>query len=512
MQKIWKILLWVGVIGMLAGLVLYSITGLWRWYSVTTEIVGLVLVIGTIIANFRTVVQALGRRSTKYGISMVIGGLFVLGILAAVNFFFYRNNYRSDWTQQKTFSLSDQTTKILKNLGKDVQVYAFWNDNDNARSQIQELFVEYNNISPRFQYEFLDVDKNADLAQQVYEIEQYGTIVFKTETKEERWEPAPQFGGARPPQEEDITNTLIKVLRDEQKTVYFITGHGEVDLEDAQSRDGYGVAKTALEKQFYKVSSLDLMSMDAVPQDASAVVIAGADKPYLAHETAALTRYLKAGGGVVVLLDPAPKPDFRAFLTPFDITPDNDIVVDPSLENRLFGGNPGTPMVRQYGEHAITKDFPYATIFHMTRSLQVSGSATALAISGGSAWGETDLANLQQGVSFGENDIPGPLNLAAVTNVPSDSTGGKAGRLVVVGDSDFATNIQFNTQGNGNFFTNIVSWLAQDDDLISVSSKQMENRPLNMTAGDLRIVLYVIILFGLLIMGQGVRVYLKRRR
>lgn len=512
MQKLWKILLWVGVIGIVAGLVLYSVVGLWRWYSVTTEIVGLVLVLGTVIMNFRSVIQALGRRSTKYGISMVIGGLFVLGILAAVNFFFYRNNYRSDWTQQKTFSLSDQTTKILRNLEKDVHVYAFWNDNDNARNQINELFIEYNNISPRFHYEFLDVDKNADIAQQVYAIEQYGTIVFKTETKEERWEPAPQFGGARPPQEEDITNTLIKVLRDEQKTVYFISGHGEVDLDDAQSRDGYGTAKAALEKQFYRIATLDLMSSDRVPGDASAVVIAGADKPYLQHELTALTNYLKQGGGVAVLLDPAPKPDFREFLSPFGITPDNDIVVDPSLENRLFGGNPGTPLVRQYGDHQITKDFPYATIFHMTRSLQISGQADALAISGGSAWGETDLANLQQGVSFGENDLQGPLNIAAVTSVPSDSVNGKPGRLVVTGDSDFANNIQFNTQGNGNFFTNIVSWLAQDDDLISVSPKQIENRPLNMTAGDLRIVLYVIILFGLLIIGQGLRVYLKRRR
>ncbi|HCW75274.1 MAG TPA: hypothetical protein DHU63_01910, partial [Candidatus Marinimicrobia bacterium] len=61
-------------------------------------------------------------------------------------------------------------------------------------------------------------------------------------------------------------------------------------------------------------------------------------------------------------------------------------------------------------------------------------------------------------------------------------------------------------------FTNIVSWLAEDEDLISVTPKQMENIPLAMTAGDLRVVVYAIILFGLLIIGQGIRIYLKRRK
>ncbi len=512
MKKLWKILLWTGVLGIVVGLVLYSLSGLWHWYSVTTEITGLVLVLGAIGVNFKLIIQSLGRRSTKYGISMVLGGLFVLGILAAVNFFFYRNNYRADWTKQHTFSLSDQTAKILKHLDKDVHVYAFWNDNDNTRKQIQQLFDEYNNISSKFHYEFLDVDKNAAEAQQVYHVEKYGTIVFKTDTKEERWEPTPARGSARPPQEEDITNTLLKAIRNEQKTVYFVTGHNEVNLEDSQSRNGYGLAKAALEKEFYKVETLDLMTTDVVPEDASAVVIAGSDKPYLTHETDALSKYLHHGGGVVVLLDPAPKPDFADFLKPFGIVPDNDVVVDPSLENRLFGGSPGMPLVRHYSDHAIVKDFPYATVFPMTRSLQVSGDAQAIALTGGNAWGETDLTNLQNGVAKSSADVNGPLNIAAATAVKSDSSNGKPGRLVVVGDSDFASNIQFNNQGNGNLFTNIVSWLAADEDLISVSPKQMENRPLNMTAADLRLVVYIIILFGLLIIGQGVRIYLKRRR
>lgn len=512
MQKIWKMLLWIGIIGIMVGMVLYSVAGIWKWYTTTIEIVGLVLVFGTILMNFKAVLQTLGRRSTRYGISMVLGGLFVLGILAAVNFFFYRNNYRADWTTQNSFSLSEQTTKILKSLDKEVQVKAFWNDNDNAKTQVKELFNEYNNISPKFQFEFIDVDKNADIAQQVYHIEKYGTIIFSTATKEERWEPNPAMGGSRPPQEEDITNTLLKAIRDEQKTVYFVTGHGEVNLDDDQSREGFGIAKAALEREFYAIKTLDLMSTDAVPSDASAVVVVSPDKSYMTHEKQALTHYLKNGGGVVVLLDPTPKPDFKDFLRPFGITPDNDVIVDPSLENRLFGGNPGMPLVRQYGDHQITRDFPYATVYSLTRSLQISGAAQPLAITSDNAWGETDLANLQKGVSQGNDDIPGPLNIAVATTVPSDSTNGKPGRLVVVGDSDFATNIQFKNQGNGNFFTNIVSWLAEDEDLISVTPKQMENIPLAMTAGDLRMVVYVIIIFGLLIIGLGLRIYLKRRK
>ncbi len=57
--------------------------------------------------------------------------------------------------------------------------------------------------------------------------------------------------------EEDLTNAIIKVGRTEAKTVYFVQGHGEKDLEDTE-RGGYSGVKKGLEREGYKVAVLNL--------------------------------------------------------------------------------------------------------------------------------------------------------------------------------------------------------------------------------------------------------------
>ncbi len=51
-------------------------------------------------------------------------------------------------------------------------------------------------------------------------------------------------------------------------------------------------------------------------------------------------------------------------------------------------------------------------------------------------------------------------------------------RLVVVGDSEFANNLYYSAQGNGNLFMNIISWLAEEEDLIAIRAKEPEDRRL----------------------------------
>src|SRR6185295_3137046 len=108
-------------------------------------------------------------------------------------------------------------------------------------------------------------------------------------------------------------------------------------------------------------------------------------------------------------------------------------------------------------------------------------------------------------------DLKGPVSLAvAATKDLADS---KKARLVVVGDSDFASNSVFGLQGNGNLFLNTVSWLAQDESFISIRPKNPEDRRLTMTEAQGRLVSFVMLLFlpvGVLI--TGISVWMKRRK
>jgi ABC-type uncharacterized transport system involved in gliding motility auxiliary subunit len=61
-------------------------------------------------------------------------------------------------------------------------------------------------------------------------------------------------------------------------------------------------------------------------------------------------------------------------------------------------------------------------------------------------------------------------------------------RLVVVGDSDFASNTLFQNYLNGDMFLNSVNWLSQgDDSLLSIRPKEANNRTLKVTPKQARI-------------------------
>ncbi len=78
------------------------------------------------------------------------------------------------------------------------------------------------------------------LAQQ-YEITSYGTIVFESEDRRQEI-----FGV----DEQSLTGSILKVSRETQKVVYFLTGHGERD-PGGYDQSGYSPVRDALERDNY---------------------------------------------------------------------------------------------------------------------------------------------------------------------------------------------------------------------------------------------------------------------
>jgi ABC-type uncharacterized transport system involved in gliding motility auxiliary subunit len=193
----------------------------------------------------------------------------------------------------------------------------------------------------------------------------------------------------------------------------------------------------------------------------------------------------------------------------------NNFVVDASGMGQLLGTGPTIPLVTSYGHHKITERFRVMTFFPLVRSVTpaktpVNGiNAETLLSSNERSWGETNMKSNE--ASFDEKvDLKGPVSLAVVAT--KDLGDNKKGRLAVYGDSDFASNLAFGTQGNGNLFLNTVSWLAQDENFISIRPKDPDDRRLTMTEAQGKLVSYLTLLFlpaGVLV--AGVSVWMKRR-
>ena len=95
---------------------------------------------------------------------------------------------------------------------------------------------------------------------------------------------------------------------------------------------------------------------------------------------------------------------------------------------------------------------------------------------------------------------------------PADAPKKPQMRIMVVGDSDFASNAAAGIQGNADLFVNMNNWLTQQEDLISIHPRDTGDRRVTMTADQQRRLLWMSLLFipGL-ILGSGIYTWYQRR-
>ncbi len=464
----------------------------------------------------------------KYGLNTGVGIVLIFGIVVLVEAISYQNNKRFDLTSSKQYTLSDQTTKILKSLKQDIKITGFFNQTQRKEQEaFRDLLGQYSYHSSKFSYEFVDPDKNPGKAKR-YQITSYGTTVVESGDKEEK---IFETG------EQKLTNAILKVTREGKKVIYFSKGHGEKNIENINEQ-GYSFAKKAIEDSNYEVKELLLATADNLPEDANLLIIAGQQKPFLNTEFEAIKKYIEIGGKIFFMLDPGDYPETTDFLEQYGISLQKDIVVDKI--SRIFGVDPSMPVITQYGDHPIVKDFSIATFFPLTRSVGKTTnpvgdiSITPLVETSPNSWAETDLDRYEQGEAVFENgkDKKGPITIGMVaslnkkrnlTDTSSHTTGHqgtkteddkkiKEGRIVVIGDSDFASNSRINVLGNSDFFLNVVNWLLEEEDLISIRPKESTGKIFTLTKGQQKMIFWIplVIMPGILIL-SGIAVYKKRK-
>ncbi len=467
------------------GLILNSIVPERRAATLSIAGFGAVLLVAGIVLNAARIAAAIKGRRVRAASASVGYTLTVLAVVVLVNFLAGRHHKRFDLTENKTFSLSEQTLKVLDSLNDDVTVTVFARDTGEGPSQkLKDLLDEYSDRSRHLQARFIDPDRNPGEVKR-YNVTEEGTVIFERAKSEARTTTG---------DEEALTNALIKVTSDKALVVYFVSGHGEHDVENSD-RGGLSLLKGVMEKQNYQVKPLVLNQ--GVPADASALVIAGADKPFLEAEVAMISTYVAGGGRLLLMQDPGTDPGFGTLLAGFGAAVRKDVVIDKV--SQLFGGDARIPMVAPDAydrAHPITKTFGYQTIYPLASSIDVKEpapegvTAASLAHTSELSWGEASEQEIQSGRIHLDDgvDTRGPITVAAAferksapaaTPDPVPATNpagetkpeGKASRLVLFGDADFASNNYFNAGGNGDLALNAIAWLVEQGELIAIRPK-----------------------------------------
>ena len=437
-------------------------------------VIGIALIVAAIVMNVDALRERLSsgeaRRAGKYGTSAVLSTLLGLAILGMLGFLSTRYHHRFDWSEQKIHTLSDQSRKVLEGLDQDVQVVALVNKID--QGPVRELLDRFAYQSERFKVEYADPNERPGL------LEQFG---IQPGQLGEGGLVRVAIGGESVEvsqiDEDHITNAMVKLTRTGEKVVYFVTGHGEraIEGEDATTREGFQRAAEALKNENYRVEPLLISNMKDVPEDADVVIVAGATRPLFDEDLGVLGRYLARGGALMALVDPRVATNWVDQLRGWGANIGDDIVVDRTLA--LFG-RPFTPFAGQYNpEHPITRDFRDprndAVIFHEARSVRPADGAPLETIvsTGADSWGERDFALLdrENAAAIDPGDVPGPVSvMIAGTPVLAGQDGQAEARLVVAGDTNFASNEFLDAGRNRDLFLNAANWLIGDVEAIAI--------------------------------------------
>jgi gliding motility-associatede transport system auxiliary component len=526
LKRILGLLGWLGVALVLSALAISQLRPEWQWYR-TLAFGGLVCTLVYVLSQWREVAREFSGRQARYGTLSIASILVVLGIIAALNYLAGRHNKRWDLTAARQYTLSEQTKKVLQGLKKPVRATVFARTEDFERFRTR--LDEYTYQTKQLTVEYVDPEKRPAMAERLKE-NALGTIVLEYEGRVQR---------VTSDSEQDLTNGLIKVVEGKEHKVYFVQGHGEHDMSGSDER-GFSAIVNELKGDNFTAESLVLLQQ-AIPADASVVVIAGPQSDLLPQEIDKLKTYLSKAGKLFVMIDPPQKADappptnLLALLKDWSVDVGNNAVLDPM--SQLRGADPSVPVAAPpYPYHAITNNFRFLTAYPYTRSVKpIEGgsggrTATTFVQSGRNSWAETDLKLLTtQGEAQPEpdkGDVQGPVSLAVAVSAPAadapkpDANAGADNgdqtkpetRLVVMGDSDFASNGVVGTGGNREMFLNVVNWLAQQENLIAVRPRNPEDRRITLTAGQDRFIFWltVLILPGAILLA-GVQTWWRRR-
>lgn len=388
------------------------------------------------------------------GMTGMLGSLIMTQVLVA------RRGWRLDLTVGQQYVLSDYARRILADLDQDVRVTAFLRDNDPRNSDIEDLLSRVGLAAPRVTHQLVDVNRNPAVARR-YGVRSYGAVAVEAGSRRKLIPAA---------DEPSLMAAIVQVTRPMQRRVYVLTGHGERGINETDRNTGYSLAHAALVQELSEVSELAVLNDRPVPDDARVLLIAGPRTDLLTSELLALDAYLRRGGSVLLLLDPGTVPGLAAFLRRYGIVVGDDVVLDE--QNRLFAGDFLTMVVRERAiGHPVSSALQSEPLMSRVRPVALASPADGVGIellkTADASWRSSDPTVFSTGVgAFAPGrDRRGPVPVGVAVRVPGID--GRTGRMIVLGDSDFATNFFIGYLGNRDLLLNAVNWLAGDEQLIA---------------------------------------------
>ena len=517
-------LILAGVIALVTGIAVVAFISSMRLYGYIDIVIGGVLLGGVGSVLFSNVLTAFLSRTGRYGANtLILVGAFT-GIIIVTNVISFENNSRMDVTATNQFSLGSRTKDVLSNLSEDVRATAFYKDEKDTdtpdlavrRNKVLNTLEEFDSRSSKFTYRVVDPDLKPEIVGKFFGARPAG---FVTEIVVVEGMDSGQFDVLQPTDasytelEQDLVTSTLVATGSEKKVIYFLSGHGERDINGPLS-DGYAAVRSGLEGDNYRVEELFWEPADLeveVPLDAALLVIAGPTSSLPEPHETALDQFLEGlqqdgtprreHGRMIFMAEPDTPISFRNFFADWGLLISSGYIRDidssvPGLPQTisLRSFNPEAPLeiTLPKGERLQNVFMPGATAIGLLQDDLRSGLPIAATSSNSYLIDEPDRVEpITDGSS--ESDQVGPfvpaVRLQSIGQVgapvpTSQPDPSEISDLIMFGDSDFLSNSSYNQGGGSDLFLNSANFLVGDYSLVSIRPKQFSFREFNLDANE----------------------------
>lgn len=463
-------------------------------------------------------------------LQQLLNGLLILVVIVLVGLLSVRYKARLDWTASGRNTLSAASQTLLRQMPGPIRFTALLRPDADTRRDIEMMIGRYERAKSDVSLAFVDPDKHPELRKQ-YENLGEGGIVVQYQDRHEILDVL---------SESAVTGALQRLMDKGEHYVVFLEGHGEhaINPEPAGGENdpqtGYGQFVQSLQRKGLKAEGLNLAKTPAIPDNTSVLVVASPTQKLLDGEIRIIDDYVKAGGSLLWLNDPAQPAGLDAVARTLGIRWEEGFAIFPDYV-QLRSPNPLIYVAGEYPPNPVTRDLPYITRFPLVRPLNWDKDADRAAgwevmpllQTNENAWLKVNMdfdKPVQLDLKAG--DKTGPLTLGItmsrqVKPEPAKDAKDAAARpqeartqrVVVLGDSDFLSDANLQDAGNELLGLNIVQWLASHDALLNIDVPKAQDPVLNLSTAAmaaLGLLFLLVVPFGLL--GYGVVRWVRRRR
>jgi hypothetical protein len=312
-----------------------------------------------------------------------------------------------------------------------------------------------------------------------------------------------------------FTSRLLALENPEPLKAYFLQGHGEPSLKDANKQRGYLTFGLVLEQNNLTVANLQLLGDQDVPADCSLLIIAAPTQPLAETELQKIDQYLAQGGRLFVLFDYLSidhPTGLEPILQKWGINVMADYVKD--LDN---SPNKGLDIqVQNFSKHPIVAPLVQRSL-HMVLPRPVA--RVVWATPPANAPDVQELAFSGPGSTLGIDKSEPPRAYPLIVAVEQKSVGAVASprgntRIVAAGDSIFLGNYYIEDVADRNFLDSSINWLLDRSVLVAgIAPQKVTEYRLLMTEARQRQSRWILLgaLPGAVLLAGGL-VWLLRRK